>query len=192
MVRFPVPGTYDSVVGLISMGAIARNLLGFLRHFHFKVVAHDPFLTEAEAQGLGVELVSLEELFEISDVISLHTPLLPETEGLIQGHHFARMKQGATFINTARGALVNEPEMIEVLRQRMDLHALLDVVWPEPPPEDSPLYELPNVIYTPHIAGAMGTECRRLGAMAVDEFERYLKGIPLQGQVTKEMLATIA
>ncbi len=192
LIHRPSPGIYDSVIGLISMGAVARYLVSLLRHFKLRIVVYDPFLSPAVAQELGVELVSLEELFEISDVVSLHSPLLPQTEGMIRGHHFERMKSGATFINTARGAVVNEPEMIGVLKRRADLHALLDVTWPEPPFHSSLLYNLSNVVLSPHIAGAMGTECRRLGAMAVDEFERYLKGEPLQGQVREEMMATIA
>ncbi len=190
--RQPLPGIYDSVVGLVSVGAVARHLLSLLRHFDLRVVAYDPFLPEEEACRLGIELVSLEELFETSHVVSLHTPWLPETEGMIRGHHFARMRRDATFINTARGAVVNEPEMIDVLRRRPDLQALLDVTHPEPPADDSPLYELPNVILTPHIAGALDGECRRLGAMAIDEFERYLNGEPLQGEVREAMMATIA
>ena len=190
--RHAFPGIYGSVVGLVSVGAVARNLISLLRHFHLRVVAYDPFLSFGEAAKLGIELVSLEDLFETADVVSLHSPLLPETEGMIRAHHFARMKVGAAFINTARGALVNEPEMIDVLGRRPDLHALLDVTWPEPPPSESPLYDLPNVILTPHIAGALGNECRRLGAMAVDEFERYGQGLPLMGQVREEMMATIA
>jgi len=192
MIHHTPPGTYDSVVGLVSIGTVAKKLLSLMRPFHFQIVAYDPFLTQQSARELGVKLVSLEDLFEISDVVSVHTPWLPETEGMICGHHFNRMKPGVTFINTARGAVVNEPEMIEILKHRPDLYALLDVTWPEPPPPSSPLYDLPNVILTPHIAGALGKECQRLGAMAVDEFERYLKGKPLLGQIREEMMAMIA
>jgi len=192
LVRRDFPGIYGSVVGLISMGMVARNLLALLRHFTLRVVVYDPFLSPQEARELGVELVSLEELFEISDVVSLHSPHLPATEGMIRGHHLSRMKPGATFINTARGAVVNEPEMIEVLTRRPDLFALLDVTHPEPPPPASALHDLPNVILTPHIAGCLGNECRRLGSMAIDEFERYRKGEPLLGRIRREMMATIA
>ncbi|SDT88537.1 Phosphoglycerate dehydrogenase [Verrucomicrobium sp. GAS474] len=191
-VRHPMPGIYDSVVGLISVGAVARHLIPLLRPFRVEVIAYDPFLSDAAAQALGVRKVSLEELFETAHVVSLHTPLLPETVGMIRGHHFARMRPDAAFINTARGAIVNERELIEVLYRRPDLHALLDVTHPEPPAPDSPLYTLPNVVLTPHIAGAVDGECRRLAAMAIDECERYLVGAPLHGQVDEEMMATIA
>jgi phosphoglycerate dehydrogenase-like enzyme len=180
--QYPVAGTYDSVVGLISMGAVARHLIALLRHFKLRVVVYDPFLSSEEAQELGVQQVTLEEVFEISHVVSLHTPLLLETQGMIRGHHFSSMRKDATFINTARGALVNEEEMIEVLQRRPDLYALLDVTHPEPPLPQSPLHTIPNVILTPHIAGAM----------AVEEFERYLKGEPLLGEVREEMMRVIA
>jgi phosphoglycerate dehydrogenase-like enzyme len=191
-IRHTVPGIYGSVVGLISVGTVARHLISLLRSFRLDIVAYDPFLSRDAARSLGIKLVSLEELFEISHVVSLHTPWLPETEGMIRGHHLARMRKNGTFINTARGAVVNEKEMIEVLRRRPDLYALLDVTYPDPPLPESPLYVLPNVILTPHIAGPINGECRRLGAMAVDEFERYSKGEPLLGKVREEMLATIA
>ncbi len=190
--RHTIPGIYDSVIGLISVGAVARHLISLLHHFKLRIVVYDPFLSEKQAQELRVERVSLEELFEISHVVSLHAPWLPETEGMIRGHHFSRMRKDGTFINTARGIVVNEAEMIEALKRRPDIQVLLDVTHPEPPAPDSPLYTLPNIILTPHIAGARDSECRRLGAMAVDEFERHLKGEPLHGEVRQEMMATSA
>lgn len=192
-VRHVIPGIYyGSVVGLISVGTVARHLISMLRPFNLRIVAHDPFISPEQTCALGVELVSLEEVFEISHVVSLHTPALPETEGMIRGHHFSRMMESATFINTARGIVVNEEEMIEVLARRPDLQAILDVTYPEPPLPDSPLFSLSNVMLTPHIAGPLDRECRRLGSMAVDEFERYLAGQPLRGEVREEMMATIA
>jgi len=191
-VRLPCAGIYGSVVGLVSVGAVARNLIALLKPFRLRLIAHDPFLSEADARKLGVELRPLDALFAEADVVSLHTPWLPETERMVRGRHLASMKPGATFINTARGAVVDEAELAEVLGQRPDLTALLDVTWPEPPPPESPLYALPNVVLTPHIAGALGTECRRLGAMAADEFERYRDGKPLQGEVREEMMGMIA
>ena len=111
---------------------------------------------------------------------------------MITGEHFAMMKEDATFINTSRGAIVDELSMITVLQERSDLSVLLDVTYPEPPAEGSPLYTLPNVYLTPHIAGSMGGECRRMGQYAIDECRRYLLGEPLQWQVTKELAARMA
>ncbi len=89
------------------------------------------------------------------------------------------MRSGATFINTARGAVVNEDEMIQVLTRRPDLFASLDVTDPMPPVEGSPLYTLPNVMLTPHVAGCLGPECRRMGRLMVEELNRFLAGKPL-------------
>jgi phosphoglycerate dehydrogenase-like enzyme len=108
---------------------------------------------------------------------------------MINGKLIASMKEGATLINTARGAIIAEEEMIEVLSSRPDLSAILDVTHPEPPAADSPLRTLPNVILTPHIAGSTDAECARMGKWMVDELRRYLEGAPLQYLVKKETLA---
>jgi phosphoglycerate dehydrogenase-like enzyme len=149
-------------------------------------------LSDDAAKKMNVEKRTLDEIFAGSDVVSLHTPDLPSTKGMITGRHLEMMKPGATFINTARGAVVNEKEMIEVLRKRTDLTAVLDVCDPEPPGLDSPLTQLPNVVLTPHIAGSAGPECQRLGYYMLQEFQRYLAGEPLKFQITKEAAARMA
>lgn len=190
--RTQAPGGYQSTVGLVSLGMIGRLVCDMLKNFDLNVIAYDPFVKQQEADELGLQLVSLDEVFERSDVVSLHTPWLKETEKMIQGRHFAMMKPGATFINTARGAVVDEPEMIKVLQQREDLFVVLDVTYPEPPKPESPLYTLPNVILTPHIAGSMHNECRRMGRYMVEELERYVKGEPFKWLITKEKAAVLA
>lgn len=184
--RIETPGAFGSTVGLISMGMIGRRVAELLKPFDVNILAYDPFMEEETAKSLGVRLCPLNELFERSDVVSLHTPLLDETRGMIKGDHFKRMKPGATFINTSRGAIVQEMEMIEVLRQREDLYAVLDVTFPEPPEPGSPLYSLPNVVLTPHIAGSLYNECRRMGGYMVDELRRYLAGEQLVWEITRE------
>jgi phosphoglycerate dehydrogenase-like enzyme len=190
--RQPVPGAYGSTVGLISLGMIGSGVARKLQAFDVHVLAYDPFVTPQRAAELGVELCSLDQIFERSDVVSLHAPWLDETVGLIGGAHFARMKPNATFINTARGAIVREEEMVAVLQQRPDLWALLDVTYPEPPLPQSPLYTLPNVVLTPHIAGSLDNECRRMGRLTVNELYHYLNGEPLQWAVSKEQAAIMA
>jgi phosphoglycerate dehydrogenase-like enzyme len=187
-----VPGAFGTTVGLISMGAIARRVVELLRAFELKIIAFDPFLKPEAAAKLGVELCSLKELFERSDVVSLHAPALPETEKMIRAEHFAAMKQGASFINTARAAVIDEAGLVEVFRRRTDLFAVLDVMKPEPPKPENPLFDLPNVIITPHIAGCLSLECRRGGRFAVEELGRLLKGEPMLGEITQERLAFIA
>jgi phosphoglycerate dehydrogenase-like enzyme len=188
-IRDLAPGCYKSTVGLISMGMIPRLLLPHLQLLDLNLLAYDPFLSESAAKELGVTLVSLDEVFRQSDVVSLHSPLLSETEGMITGAHIASMKKGATFINTARGAVVREAEMVKVLAERTDLQAVLDVTSPEPPPPDSPLYTLPNVVLTPHIAGSMGRECHRMGQSMIDELKCYLRGERLQWAITRDVAA---
>lgn len=190
--RRPVAGAYQSTVGLIGLGMIGRNVRHLLNNLELDVLAYDPYLSEEEAKELKVTKVSLEELFAQSDVVSLHAPNIPATRHMIRGEHFRVMKQNASFINTARGALVHEGEMIEVLQQRPDITAILDVTHPEPPEAGSPLYTLPNVILTPHIAGSMGQECWRMAQFMVEECQRYLAGEKLLYQVTEEMMKTMA
>lgn len=187
-----VPGAYRTTVGIISLGMIGRKVCELLRAFDVQVIAYDPFASEETARSLGAELCSLEELFRRSDVVSLHTPLLQETRGMITGEHFASMKEGASFINTSRGAVVREPEMIEVLQRRTDLFAVLDVTSPEPPEPGSPLYTMDNVILTPHIAGSMDLECRRMGRYMAEELGRYLRGEPLCWGIDREKAAVLA
>jgi phosphoglycerate dehydrogenase-like enzyme len=190
--RVPCAGAYGSKIGLVSLGMIGRLVRERLRAFDLEVLAYDPYVTPDEADRLGVELVPLDELFRQCDVVSLHAPWLQETEGMIQGRHFELMKPRATFINTARGALIRETEMCEVLKRRTDLTALLDVVWPEPPAPDSPLFSLPNIILTPHIAGSRDRECRRMGRLMIEEFDRWNRGEKLQWAISEEKALTLA
>ena len=190
--RREIAGSYGSTVGIVSLGQIGRLVCERLRPIEVEVIAYDPFATEAEARALGVALVGLEEMFARADVVSLHAPWLKETENFIGGAHFAAMKPGATFINTARGAIVNEPEMIAVLQQRPDLTAVLDVTWPEPPVAGSPLYSLPNVVLTPHIAGSVGREVERFGRAMLGDFDAWRRGEPLKYQVTRDSAARLA
>ncbi len=190
--RLPVAGAFASTVGLVSLGMIGRLLCERLRTLDVRILAHDPFVSPEAARALGAELRPLGALFAESDVVSLHTPWLPETERLIRGAHFDSMKPGAAFINTARGAVVHEQEMIAALQRRPDLFAALDVTWPEPPPPDSPLFTLPNVMLTPHIAGSIDGECRRMGRFMIDELRRWLAGEPFLWEVTREKAGLLA
>jgi phosphoglycerate dehydrogenase-like enzyme len=188
--RDEVPGAYESTVGIITLGMIGRRVVELLQPFDVNVIAFST--SEEKASQLGVERGTLEEVFRRSDVVSLHTPWLPETEGMITGAHLALMKPNASFINTARGAIVREGEMIEVLKGRPDLYAVLDVTYPEPPQPGSPLYTLPNVVLTPHIAGSLDRECRRMGRIAVEECSRYLRGEPLRWSISREQAERLA
>ena len=187
-----VPGAYGSTVGLVSLGMIGRRVAQLLQPFDLHVIGFDPMISPERAGELQVGLCSLSQLFKQSDVVSLHTPWLKETENMIDGELIASMKPGATLINTSRGAIVNENEMIEVLKQRPDIWAVLDVTHPEPPRPESPLWELPNVILTPHIAGSMDNECRRMGRVVVDELGRFINQEPLRFSISRAQAAVMA
>lgn len=183
-----IAGACGSRVALISLGVIGRKVAQLLKPFDVEVVAFDPLVTQQDADELSVRLVSLAEAFSTADVVSLHTPWLPETEGMVTGELVGSMRHHATLINTSRGAVVREDELTRVLeKERKDLTAILDVTHPEPPAEDSSLFMLPNVFLTPHIAGSMGKECHRMGQYMLDELERYLAGEQLQWAVPVEM-----
>jgi phosphoglycerate dehydrogenase-like enzyme len=186
------PGAYDETVALLGFGAIGRRVAALLKPFDLNVIVFDPFLTESGAQEAGVESVTLAQAFERGYVVSNHLADKPQTAGMITGGLLNRMQSGAVFINTGRGRTVAETEMVEVLRQRPDLTALLDVTWPEPAGEDSPLRTLPNLLLSSHIAGAIHQEVFRLADLCIAELDRYLRGEPLQHEVTTDMLTTMA
>lgn len=190
--RDAVPGVYGATVGIIGMGLIGRLVRELLRPIAVRVNAYDPYISSEEAAALDVHMRPLDALFREAQVVTLHAPSLPETAGMVTGALLASMPYGSTFINTARGALVKTDELSEVLARRADLHAILDVTDPEPLSPDSPLYTLPNVTLTPHIAGSLGSERRRLGQAMLAEVRRFIAGEPLQYALTREQVARMA
>jgi phosphoglycerate dehydrogenase-like enzyme len=184
-------GINGETVGLIGMGKIGTRFRNLLAAYPIKVIAHDPFLTEERALDLQVERVSLEQIFQRALVVSNHIPDLPSTRGTLTGDHFASLREGATFINTGRGAQVVEADMIRVLTARPDLTALLEVTDPEPPAADSPLWDLPNVVISPHTGGTVGDEVVRLSDCAIEEFEAWIAGRPLRYEITAKILETM-
>ncbi len=191
-VAFHGRGTYGEKVAIIGAGQIGRKLIELLRPFRLKVLVVDPYLSEPEAEDLKVTKVTLEEAFREGYVVSNHLPDLPELRKVLDGRLFASMRQDATFINTGRGAQVHEPEMVEVLRKRPDLMALLDVTNPEPAPAGSALYELPNVQLSSHLAGAHHDEVVRMADTMIEEFHRWRGGDTLKYAVTRDMLERMA
>lgn len=175
-------GNHRKTVGIVGASRIGRLVLERLRGFDFSLLVYDPFLAAAEAASLGAENVELDDLLRRSDLVSLHAPSLPETRHMIDARRLALLRDGAVFVNTARGALVDgEALAAELASGRID--AVIDTTEPEILPADSPLYELPNVFLTPHVAGAMGTETQRLATLAIDELERLVRGEPLAHEV---------
>ncbi|GHB57784.1 2-hydroxyacid dehydrogenase [Streptomyces cirratus] len=185
---YPAVGNYRRTVGLIGASLIGRRVLELLRPFDLRVLVHDPYADPAEIATLGGEACALDELLSRSDVVSLHAPELPGTRRLLDAARLALMPDGATLINTARGSLVDTAALTEELVTRR-LHAVLDHTEPEVLPAGSPLFNLPNVLLTPHVAGSLGGELDRLAATAVAELERYAHGLPFRYPVDPARLA---
>jgi phosphoglycerate dehydrogenase-like enzyme len=177
------------IVGVIAASQVGRQVIKLLQQFGSTVQLFDPHVTEAQANDMGVRHVKdLMELCQSSDAITCHAPLLPSTYQMLQGKHFQAMRPGTVFVNTSRGSIVDEKALVQEL-QRGRLFAFLDVSDPEPAAIDNPLRNLPNVVYTSHIAG--GSDLR-LGKQAVDDIEAFLEGRPMTMQVSKDMLDRIA
>lgn len=168
-----------STVGIIGLSRVGREVIRLLRSFRdVRILLYDPYVAPEQAQALGAELNDLETLFAQSDFVSLHAPLTPETVCMIGERHFMLMKDGAVFINTARGKLVDTDALVQALRTR-PIIAVLDVTDPEPLPPDHPLRSLPNAYVTPHIAGAGVYGYLQIGEMTlkalVDFFEHGIR-----------------
>ncbi|WP_432482087.1 hydroxyacid dehydrogenase [Kineococcus esterisolvens] len=167
-------GNNGLVVGVVGASRTGRRLLELLRPFDVEPLLHDPWVTPQEARDLGAEATGLHDLLARADVVSLHAPALPETHHLIGAPELALMRDGTTIVNTARGSLIDTRALVpEVLSGRLD--AVLDVTDPEPLPPDHPLFDAPGVLLTPHVAGSLGNELRRLGTCAVEEVERFVR-----------------
>lgn len=186
------PGNYDAKVGIVGAGMIGSLVVNMLKRYNLEILVFDPFLLDEKAKELGVKKVSLETLFKECQVVSNHLANNEQTKGMLDGRLFESMLPYATFINTGRGAQVVENDLIEVLKNRPDLTALLDVTFPEPPESDSEFYTLPNCILTPHIAGSAGNEVRRMGEYMKEEYEKLIQNTTCQYEVTLEMLKTMA
>jgi phosphoglycerate dehydrogenase-like enzyme len=189
--EFPGLGNYRKTIGIVGASHVGRRVIELLRPFDFDVQVYDPFLDDARARALGVRRADLDELLRTSDVVSLHAPAVAETQHLLDRRRLALLRDGATLINTARGWLVDAAALTdELVSGRID--AVIDTTEPEVLPADSPLYDLPNVFLTPHVAGAMGTETRRMAALALDEIERFVRNEAFQYGIRREDLSRIA
>jgi phosphoglycerate dehydrogenase-like enzyme len=182
----------DRTVVLVGYSRVGRRVTQLLVQLGLaRVLVVDPVADPAEIAAAGAEPVTLERALPQADVLSLHAPALPETRHLIGAAELAALPPHAVLINTARGALV-DTAALERACAGGGLHAILDVTDPEPLPAASPLYELPNVMLTPHIAGSLGSETRRMAAAAITELERYAAGLPPVDPVTRQSLAVQA
>lgn len=159
-----IPRLFGQTLGLFGFGNVSHCTARRAKAFGLNIIAYDPYVSELEITKEGVEPVGFHELLERSDYLSIHTPHNDETEHAFNSDAFARMKETAFLVNTARGPIVDELALIEALRTGQIAGAGLDVLEQEPPERDNPLLTMDNVVVTPHVASAttrMRPETRR-------------------------------
>jgi phosphoglycerate dehydrogenase-like enzyme len=187
----PIRELRDLTVGLVGASRVGREVIRLLRAYpRLTIKVYDPYLSSEVAQSLGVDRSSLEDVCRCV-VVSIHAPDVPETRHILNARTLALLPDHAILINTSRGALLDERALVSEIRRR-PLYVLLDVTDPEPPPRDSPLRREPNILLTPHLAGAVGQARRDMGRVAIEETLRFARGEALEHEVTPEMLPTQA
>lgn len=178
----PVNGQFLSgaVVGIIGVGTVGREVIRLLKSFRgVKILVYDPYLSDAEARRLKVKKTSLNDVFEKSDIVSIHAPLTDETFHMIGEEQLKRMKNGALLINTARGGIINHEALLRESEKGRIIVAL-DVTEPEPLPPNSPLRKLKNVYVTPHIAGAGYYGYHMIGRIVLKSLIDFFAGRPVK------------
>lgn len=172
----PLTELHGKTLGLIGLGSIGEAVAHIALSFGMKVIAYRKNISKGFPPG--IEAVSLEELFRESDIVSLHCPLTPETEGIINAESIDLMKKSACLINTGRGPLIVEQDLAEALHRGRLAGAGLDVLSDEPPKADNPLLKAPNCIITPHIAWATFEARKRLMSKVAENLRAFLEGRP--------------
>lgn len=185
-------GNDGAKVGILGDGAIGAEVIKKLKEMKLDIYVFSITMTEEKAENLGVKLAGLDKIFEECDVISNHLANNEKTKGIIGKTLLSKLKDYSTFINTGRGAQVDEEALVETLQKNPTLTAVLDVTDPEPPQADSPLFALPNLFLTPHIAGSAGSEVCRMAEYMFEESKRFKKGETCFYEVALEMLNTMA
>ncbi len=181
--RFMGKELFNKTLGVVGLGNIGSIVADRAQGLKMKVIAYDPFISEERATRMGIELVSLEELYRRADYISVHTPMTSETRHMINKESFARMKEGVRILNCARGGIIHEGDLCEALKSGVVAGAAFDVFEQEPPAADHPLFKLDNFICTPHL-GASTDEAQVNVAIAVaEQISDYL----LHGTITNAL-----
>lgn len=174
----------DTTLGLVGFGRIAQAFARRMMAFGCKAVAHDPFVDEAVAAGMGATLAPLDEVIAQANILSLHVPLTPDTRHMISADRLAALPAGAIVINASRGGLLDEAALARALKDGQVAGAGLDVFEKEPLQQDLPLRDAPNILLTPHAAFYSDGSVRRLQRLAAEEGLRALRGEPLRCQIT--------
>ena len=179
-------GLIGQSVGIVSYGAISSRLIPKLRLFTDKIKVYSTHEDEALAKREGFSYATLDEIFSTCKIVSVHTAKNPETYHMINKKHFDMLRDGALFINTSRGAVIDEQALIEALKENR-FKALLDVYETEPLKEDNELRSLSNVMLFPHMAGPTYDMRERITGYLIDDIVRFEKGEKLRNEITKEV-----
>lgn len=174
----PIVSLSGKTLGIVGLGAIAKEVAKRALAFNMKLIAFDPYLKASDAERLQVEQVPLDQIWSRSDYITFHCPLTAETRHMLNADTLARTKRGVIIVNNGRGGLIDENALLDALNSGQVSMAALDVLEQEPPPSDYPLLKHPNVLVTPHIASVSEFSVGRLQEMAVMEVITVLDGNP--------------
>ena len=178
-------GLLDKTVGLVGFGSITKHLVKMLKPFRVKLKIYSGYpIDEKYLEENNAIQADLDEIFSTCDVVSLHSAMTERTRGMIRGSHFRLMKPDAVFINTARGPIIREAEMIEALLERDDIIAMLDVYEVESLPVDSPLRSMKNVYCMPHMGGPTMDRRPYIGQRVIEDAVRFSKGEELTLEVS--------
>lgn len=183
---------YDIKVGIISAGFVGRHMIKLLKNFHVDILVYDPTLSAEQIAELGAEKKELNELLAESDVISVHAPMIPETNHMINKDNIGLLKDRVIIVNTARGTIFDEPYLIERLKEKKGMFACLDITEVEPPATDNELRFLDNVNLTPHLAGTASNGQRRIALHVCEEMDRFMAGERMRTEIDREMLSKMA
>lgn len=181
----PMPAFREMTFATAGFGRIARAVLERARPFGFRLAAYDPFVAASEFDNFGVQQLNLDELFAQADILSLHLPLTPQTQHLVDAARLKTMKPHAIVVNTARGPLIDTVAMAQALREKQIAFAGLDVFEPEPLPDDHPLRGCDNALLTSHIAWYSESSVPKLQRMVAEEVMRGLRGETVRNQVNR-------
>lgn len=175
-----------ATVGLVGFGAIGSRVTRILNAFGAEVLVYDPFVDDAKVEEAGGHKEELDELLKNSTAVSIHARLTNETRGIIGADQIARMPEGSVLVNTARGGLLDYGALCDALESGHLRAAALDVYDQEPPSEGSRLFKVPNIVLSPHIAGATRETAHRAARIAAEEVGRYVRGTKLFNVVNRE------
>ncbi len=184
-------GIMDRTIGLVGFGAIAKKFVEFLKPYRNRILVYSGHLTKEEADKYGVEVATLDEVFEKSDIVSVHQGLNERTFHMIKREHLDKLKDGALIINTARGAVIDEKEFIEVLKTGR-INAVLDVFEQEPPAPDADLRKLKNVTILPHMGGPTIDRRQYCVTKLVEDIKKLTAGEKLENLETFIPLSHVA